>query len=226
MGASKDFWDEVGAKTNTNRPSGLLKYFALLVLSGIFLFFCKNINTKKSLTFEDKLISTLYCTFDYSKTGKLSEFCSAYEGHIDSITHLFKLVISKGSINGKILYAKNFNYAGTEQNIESMQIEKRNGGQYLVYWGYVGKAELTRIVSMKKGEIQEIAQFWGLPEFADIDSNGIDEIIVSHGLFWIPDKDSQEKTIYPDSASIYSWRNEDLVLVRKVSWGKRFYNYK
>jgi len=56
------------------------------------------------------------------------------------------------------------------------------------------------------------------PEMADIDNDGLPEILISSGVMIHPDS----SRIEPETTSVYKWTGKSYVLMKTVPWGHRF----
>ncbi|MCI0595936.1 MAG: hypothetical protein L0Z48_05265 [candidate division Zixibacteria bacterium] len=126
---------------------------------------------------------------------------------------------------GEVVYTKSYNYADTEQSIDLLQVGKKESGEYLIYFGHIGnsKTPIAKIIAKKEGKIQEMAELRGWCEFADLNNDGMNEIIITSGEIRTVYENGTEKQIFPDSAKVYGWQQGELKLLRAAPWKKRLY---
>ncbi len=197
-----------------------------VVLPVIFLFSsCQGVHTKTSPPIKKRLIALLPCQFE--KWSSVY-YCSVYNV---SDSNLYYISVTKDSASGDIAYEESL-YKDQGQLYHHIQIGEARKGQYLILFWISGNVLATKIIDKKEGKVQVIESFFpDWLEFADVDNDAINDIIVSVGEYEAAFEGNTKEALqqfkitrFPDSAKIYSWKTGNLKLVNTVPWKKRLCN--
>jgi len=101
-----------------------------------------------------------------------------------------------------------------------MYSELGEGADRLITTWETGSAQALIIFARRGDEIREVFSWAGktTPEYVGLANNGVPYLVVTDGEVF----ETEGKTTYPETASIYAWEGSGYVLQKKVSWEKRF----
>jgi len=130
-----------------------------------------------------------------------------------------KLVIYKRQNSG---FLKSFEYdAALDHFVGMFPLGDVSNTLATIWTG--GSAYHLRVFSLSTGKISLALESGShnFPEFADLDNDGKEEILISEGAFVIDARDGKVLS-RPEKTDVYKWDGETYVLTKTVPWKSRF----